>query len=125
MLERVQKRLVRFVSDKKRTTYKERLDSIGLTTWVERRERGDLIETFKTLKGSNNVKKNEWFSLRSAANTRATRSTVSISNDGQQDRDEVLFVQNVQLNNRKHFFHIENDRQMEPAARLVQESMHH
>ena len=121
MLERVQKRLVRFVSDKKRTTYKERLDSIGLTTWVERRERGDLIETFKTLKGSNNVKKNEWFSLRSAANTRATRSTVSISNDGQQDRDEVLFVQNVQLNNRKHFFHIENDRQMEPAARQGQQ----
>ena len=35
--------------DKKGGTYEERLESIGLTTLVERRERGDAIETFKTM----------------------------------------------------------------------------
>ena len=104
VLERVQKRLVRFVSDKKGMTYEERLESIGLTTLVERRERGDLIEAFKTLKGFNNVEKDNWFGFRNAQGTRATRSTVSISDDGQQDREDVLFMQNVRLESRKHFF---------------------
>ena len=94
VLELVQKRLVRFISDKKGTTYEERLDSIGLTTLVERRERGDMIETFKTLKGFNNVDKNEWFCFRNATDTRATRLTVSIS-DGQHDWENVVFVQKV------------------------------
>ena len=103
-LERVQKRMVWLISDKRGNTYEERLHSIGLTTLAERRERGDAIETYKTLKGVN-VDKFGWFSFRDA-NMRATRSTVSVGNDGQQQqqREDVLFMESVQLDSRKNFF---------------------
>ena len=104
-LERVQKRMVRMISDKRGNSYEDRLHSIGLTTLAERRERGDAIETYKTLKGVNNVDKYGWFSFRDA-NMRATRSTVSVGDDGQQQqqRADVLFMESVRLDSRKNFF---------------------
>ena len=41
-------------------SYKERLKQTGLTKLKERRMRGDLKETFKTLKGFNKMEKDEW-----------------------------------------------------------------
>ena len=90
--------------DKKGGTYEERLESIGLTTLVERRERGDAIETFKTINGFNRVDKTGWFCFLDATNSRATRSTVSIESDGQQERKDVLFMESVRLDSRKNFF---------------------
>ena len=105
VLERVQKRLIRMMSDKRGNTYEERLANVGLTTLVERRERGDAIETFKTINGFNNVNREDWFSFRDAANTRATRSTVSVSGDDEQlDKKDVLYKGNVRLDSRKNFF---------------------
>ena len=52
-IEKVQKRLVRLISDKKGDSYEEHVERIGLTSLVERRERGDMIETFRTMKGIN------------------------------------------------------------------------
>jgi hypothetical protein len=40
-----------FEGDLKNLCYKERLEALGLTTLLERRMRGDLIETFKILNG--------------------------------------------------------------------------
>ena len=68
-LEKVQHRLVQMISDKKGETYEERLKSVGLTTLTERRRRGDIIETFKTMKGFNRVNKNNWFQFRDATAT--------------------------------------------------------
>ena len=96
--------MIRNVSDKVGGTYEERLESVGLTTLVERRERGDMIETFKTVNGFNKVDKDEWFKFRSSSNTRATRSTVVMSEGEQRDRDNVIFVENVRLESRKNFF---------------------
>ena len=73
------------VLDKKGDTYKERLRSIGLTLLVERRERGDVIETFKTIKGFNRVNRDNWFKFRDCDSMRATRSTVSITDDEQRE----------------------------------------
>ena len=53
VLEKVQRRLVRMISDKKGRTYEEQVESVGLTTLTERRLRGDMIKTFRTLKGFN------------------------------------------------------------------------
>ena len=103
-LERIQKRLVRSISDKRGETYEERLRSIGLTTLEERRERGDMIETFRTINGLNKVDKATWFNFRDSTNMRATRSTVSVGDEGQQDRTDVLFMGNVRLDSRKNFF---------------------
>ena len=63
-----------------------------------------MIETFKTINGFNKVDKAEWFDFRDSTNMRATRSTVSVSGDGQQDRSDVLFMGNVRLDSRKNFF---------------------
>ena len=63
-----------------------------------------MIETFKTVNGFNKVDKDEWFKFRSSSNTRATRSTVVMSEGEQRDRDNVIFVENVRLESRKNFF---------------------
>ena len=103
-IERVQKRMIRYISDKSGATYEERLASVGLTTMVERRERGDMIETFRTIYGFNNVDRNQWFDFRNATNARATRSTVTVSGNEQHDHDDVLYMGNVRLEIRKNFF---------------------
>ena len=103
-IENVQKRMVRMISDKRGSSYEERLENIGLTTLTERRQRGDMIETFRTLNGFNKVDKNEWFRFRDPETSRATRSTVSVSEEGQEPRRNVLAMENVRLDVRKHFF---------------------
>ena len=104
VIENVQKRMVRLISDKRGNLYEERLESLGLTTLTERRARGDVIEVFRTMKGFNKVDKSEWFNLRDPATARATRSTVSISDDGPEQRSDVIFKGHVRLDARKHFF---------------------
>ena len=42
-------------------TYEERLSETGLTTLVQRRKRGDLIETFKLIKGITHVDYTNFF----------------------------------------------------------------
>ena len=103
-LERVQKRLVRLVSDKVGSSNEERLSSIGLKTLTERRERSDAIEAFKTINSFNHVEKSEWFNFRNASNTRATRSTVTVNEDGESECGDVLYMGTVRLNTRKNFF---------------------
>ena len=92
------------ISNKRGASYEERLKNIGPTNLTERRGRGDMIEVFRTMKGFNKVEKQEWFTLRDPATARATRSTVSISEDGPEQRQEVIFKSHVRLEARKHFF---------------------
>ena len=103
MLEKVQKRLVRLISDKRGNSYEERLESVGLTTLTERRQRGDMIEAFKTLNGFNRA---TWFLFQNADSNRATRSTVSIAGDEERQRNNVLYKERVCLETRKNFFSV-------------------
>ena len=50
-LEGVQRRITHVISGLEDLSYKKSLEALGLTTLLERRMRGDLIETFKILKG--------------------------------------------------------------------------
>ena len=104
VLEKVQQKLIRLISDKKGDSYEERLDSVGLTSLVERRVRGDMIKTFRTLRGFNRVDKTNWFQFRNSTNTRATQSTVSVTDGEQHERENVLFMENVRLDTRKDLF---------------------
>ena len=54
-LERVQARATRLISECNNRNYEDRLKITGLTTLEERRNRGDLIEVFKMVKGLNKV----------------------------------------------------------------------
>ena len=54
-LERIQRRATKIIMGFKNKPYAERLNLVGLTTLERRRLRGDLIETFKLLTGSERV----------------------------------------------------------------------
>ena len=68
-------------------SYEERLKDAGLTTLKERRERGDVIEAFKTLNGINNVDKKEWFEIQEIDDIRpSTRSNTLVVGGGVEER---------------------------------------
>ena len=102
-LEKVQERAVRMISDKRGTTYEERLESVGLCSLRERRERGDAIETFETLKGFNRIEGSRWFKI-SGPDARATRRTTSVLEEGEVRREGSLYRQGFTLDVRKNFF---------------------
>ena len=62
-LEKVQMRAVRMVSNLKRGTYEEKLKSLNLTIFKERRWRGDMIQTWRILSGKDMVEANIWFDM--------------------------------------------------------------
>ena len=82
------------------------MTSIGLTSLTERRSRGNMIETFRTLKGFNRVNKENWFTFRDPSSSRTTRATVSVSGEQQQSRENVLYKESVRLDSRKNFFSV-------------------
>ena len=106
VLESVQKRFIRLLSDKRGETYEEKLENAGLTTLKERRERGDMIEAYKVMTGINNVDKNDWFSFRQADATRSTRSTTTITPEGETQKENVLYMEHVRLEVRKNSFNV-------------------
>ena len=53
-IEEVQRAFTRKINGFGELTYKQRLDKLNLTTLLERRARGDLIETYKILTGKTN-----------------------------------------------------------------------
>ena len=92
VLENVQKRFIKLLSDKRGSSYEERLENAGLTTLKERRDRGDLIEAYKVLKGVTRVDKNSWFLFRNEEETRSTRSTTTITTEGEERKRDVLYM---------------------------------
>ena len=104
ILEKVQERLVRMLSDVKGSSYDEKVIDAGLTTLKERRIRGDAIETFKTLNGYNNVKKENWFRL-TPENARETRRTASVTEEGIQ-RKAAIEQEQSRLEIRRNCFNV-------------------
>ena len=78
-LERVQRRAVAMVSGLTGTTYKERLEEIGLMSLETRRIRFDMIETFKMLNSFSDVDYTNWFNL-IPPTARQTRSNTDYMN---------------------------------------------
>ena len=55
ILEKIQRRVIRVTKSLEGLSYEERLSNIGLTSLERRRERGDMIQMHKILKGSDQV----------------------------------------------------------------------
>ena len=105
-LEKVQKRMIRMLSDVKGDSYEAKLKDVGLTTLRERRTRGDLIEAFKTIKGHNNIDKRRWFNLIDDDQIRpSTRSNSNITQEGTTERRvDVLERERPRLDLRANFY---------------------
>ena len=104
-LEKVQERMIRMLSDARGETYEEKLRDAGLTTLEERRNRGDAIETFKTLKGLNGVTKEKWFEVE-AEDRRATRRNTEVTQEGERRKTDILVVETARLEVRRNYFNI-------------------
>ena len=61
LLEAVQRRAVKQVTNLSSRTYEDQLREIGLDSLVERRKRGDLIQAYKVFSGKDNVDPSIWF----------------------------------------------------------------
>ena len=70
LLEKVQKRATKMISELRDLSYEQRLHKLGLISLEKRRIRGDLIQAFKIVKGIDKVKVNKFFTLSVASNTR-------------------------------------------------------
>ena len=60
-LEKVQRRSTSLIKGFKKYSYEDRLHMLGLTTLEKRRQRGDLIETYKILSGKERVNSEDFF----------------------------------------------------------------
>ena len=54
-------------------SYEDRLREVGLTTLVDRRVRGDMIEVWKILHGNEDVNPGTFFTMAAQESTRVTR----------------------------------------------------
>ena len=62
-MEKIQRRATKLVPATKHLTYQDRLYVLNLYSLEQRRERGDLIETFKILKGFERTQASRFFQL--------------------------------------------------------------
>ena len=76
--------------------YEMKLEELGLTTLEERRSRGDMIQTFKIIRGIDNVNYETWFRFTSQVNIRDSRAV----------SEAKLAIPMCYLNVRKHFFSV-------------------
>ena len=65
ILERVQRRALKCIQGFNSISYIERLRRTGIFPLVSRRERGDLIETFKILKGIDKINTRDFYTFES------------------------------------------------------------
>ena len=70
ILEKTQRRATKLIPSLKHLPYEERLRKLNLMPLVQRRLRGDLIETFKFMKGINKVHCSRFFQISQESRTR-------------------------------------------------------
>ena len=75
VLEKVQIKAINLITGLKGKSYMEKLQELGIQSLEQRRVRFDLIQTFKILRGYDNVETGTWFTLVGSDVTRPTRMT--------------------------------------------------
>ena len=63
LIEGVQRRATRLVPSLRKLSYEKRLEKLKLTMLIERRFRGDMIETYKILTGKEDIDPSRFFQL--------------------------------------------------------------
>ena len=97
-LENVQRRAVNMVAGLKSKNYVDKLNEVNLPSLEDRRERGDMIQTFRILQGLDNVEERTWFQR---ANERDREGAVNTRQHGDITR---LVEGHGRYENRRYFF---------------------
>lgn len=97
LLEAVQRRAVQQISGLEGDTYLAKCSELGIMTLQTRRLRTDLIQTYKILKGLDQVDSKQWFQTVENAGSRFTRNTAYPLN---------LIPRQVQTEQRRNFFSV-------------------
>ena len=91
VLEKVQQRAVKMMTNLKSKTYEARLKELGLTTLEERRKRGDMITMYRIMTGKDKVDPATWFTMAptrdGAASTRQTRGWLNVEKPARAKQD--------------------------------------
>ena len=77
LLEKVQKRATKMISEISHLSYEQRLKKLGLISLEKRRIRGDLIQAFKIIKGFDKVDSTKFFTFSTLSSTRGHRFKLS------------------------------------------------
>ena len=86
-------------------SYMEKLDSLKIQSLQDRRIRGDMIETFKIVRGFEDVDVTKFFRLASSQHEHATRQAASVSEeDGRASASFGLLKGPSRLDLRANFF---------------------
>ena len=80
VLEAVQRRAVKAVSNLRSQNYEDRLQELGMDTLVERRKRGDLVTAYKVHSGKDNIDPATWFKTFEPAGGAVTRRQAGYQN---------------------------------------------
>ena len=78
LLEKVQERAIRMISNLRGRCYQDRLKEVGMTTLEERRRRGDMIATYRILTGKDRVSPDQWFHMARETGTRQSKGYLSV-----------------------------------------------
>ena len=101
-----------------------RLRLAGLTTLRERLLRGDLIETFKTMRGVNRVERGDWFSIQVDEEHRPTRTNTLIVGGEVVRKWDVMVREQAALEVENFFFSARGE-DLESATRRDQGAEDH
>ena len=74
VLEKVQKRMINMIPGL-RGRYEDKLRELGMTTLQRRRERGDMIQTWRIMNGKDRVDPSKWFRLQEDQTREGATST--------------------------------------------------
>ena len=94
LLERVQSKATALVHGLKGLNAEERRERLGLMTLVEQRERGDLIEVYKILKGLTRIDLAEFWEVREARN--GARLVKELATNERRQRQNFFSYQVIQ-----------------------------
>ena len=94
LLEQVQSKATALVQGLRSLNAEERRKKLGLMSLAERRERGDLIEVFKILKGLTRIDPAEFWEVREARN--GTRLVKELAVRGKKQRQNFFTYRVIQ-----------------------------
>ena len=92
LIEGVQRRATKLVPELRELQYEERLKKLGLTTLEDRRERGDMIETYKIITGKEDIDPSKFFTM------------ATVRGDPQLTHNMKIYKKRFRLDKRKYSF---------------------